>query len=75
MLQPWLKKIRAAGIPLFTVDTISPYSGSELARGRRGRPAAYITGKTAVDDVARYLGGDHEAERDRSRQATRPVLR
>lgn len=26
VLQPWLKKIRAAGIPLFTVDTISPYS-------------------------------------------------
>lgn len=26
MLQPWLKKIRAAGIPLFTVDTISPSS-------------------------------------------------
>src|SRR5471030_2723783 len=26
VLQPWLKKIRAAGIPLFTIDTISPYS-------------------------------------------------
>ena len=26
VLAPWLKKIRAAGIPLFTVDTISPYS-------------------------------------------------
>jgi ribose transport system substrate-binding protein len=26
VLQPWLKKIRTAGIPLFTVDTISPYS-------------------------------------------------
>lgn len=26
VLQPWLKKIRAAGIPLFTVDTISPSS-------------------------------------------------
>jgi ribose transport system substrate-binding protein len=26
VLQPWLKKIRAAGIPLFTVDTISPHS-------------------------------------------------
>ena len=52
MLQPWLKKIRAAGIPLFTVDTISPCSGSELARGRRGRPAAYIIENAAVDDVA-----------------------
>ena len=26
MLQPWLKKVRDAGIPLFTVDTISPHS-------------------------------------------------
>ncbi len=26
VLQPWLRKIRAAGIPLFTVDTVSPYS-------------------------------------------------
>jgi ribose transport system substrate-binding protein len=26
VLQPWLKKIRDAGIPLFTVDTISPHS-------------------------------------------------
>ena len=26
VLAPWLKKVRAAGIPLFTVDTISPYS-------------------------------------------------
>ena len=26
VLQPWFKKIRDAGIPLFTVDTISPYS-------------------------------------------------
>ncbi len=26
VLQPWLKKIRDAGIPLFTVDTVSPYS-------------------------------------------------
>ncbi len=26
VLQPWLRKIRAAGIPLFTVDTISPSS-------------------------------------------------
>jgi ribose transport system substrate-binding protein len=26
VLQPWLKKVRDAGIPLFTVDTISPHS-------------------------------------------------
>ena len=26
VLQPWLRKIRAAGIPLFTVDTVSPSS-------------------------------------------------
>lgn len=26
VLEPWLKKIRAAGIPLFTVDTASPSS-------------------------------------------------
>ncbi|HTI03488.1 MAG TPA: sugar ABC transporter substrate-binding protein [Acidisoma sp.] len=26
VLEPWLKKIRAAGIPLFTVDTVSPSS-------------------------------------------------
>ncbi|MEP3279883.1 MAG: sugar ABC transporter substrate-binding protein [Stappiaceae bacterium] len=26
VLDPWLKKIRDAGIPLFTVDTISPHS-------------------------------------------------
>ncbi len=26
ILDPWLKKVRAAGIPLFTVDTASPHS-------------------------------------------------
>lgn len=26
VLNPWLKKIRAAGIPLFTVDTATPYA-------------------------------------------------
>ncbi len=36
VLQPWLKKIRAAGIPLFTVDTISPYSINDTTSDNYG---------------------------------------
>lgn len=36
VLAPWLKKIRAAGIPLFTVDTISPYSINDTTSDNYG---------------------------------------
>jgi ribose transport system substrate-binding protein len=36
VLQPWLKKIRNASIPLFTVDTISPYSLNDTTSDNYG---------------------------------------
>lgn len=36
VLQPWLKKVRAAGIPLFTVDTISPSSINDTTSDNYG---------------------------------------
>jgi len=36
VLQPWLKKIRGAGIPLFTVDTISPSSINDTTSDNYG---------------------------------------
>jgi ribose transport system substrate-binding protein len=36
VLQPWLKKVRDAGIPLFTVDTISPHSINDTTSDNYG---------------------------------------
>ncbi|HTI03479.1 MAG TPA: sugar ABC transporter substrate-binding protein [Acidisoma sp.] len=36
VLQPWLRKIRGAGIPLFTVDTISPSSINDTTSDNYG---------------------------------------
>ena len=51
VLQPWLKKIRAAGIPLFTVDTVSPSSINDTTSDNYG------IGEKLALQMASDLGG------------------
>ncbi len=51
VLQPWLKKIRAAGIPLFTVDTVSPSSLNDTTSDNYG------IGEKLALQMASDLGG------------------
>jgi ribose transport system substrate-binding protein len=51
VLQPWLRKIRAAGIPLFTVDTISPSSLNDTTSDN------YNIGEKLALQMASDLGG------------------
>ncbi len=51
VLQPWLKKIRAAGIPLFTVDTVSPSSLNDTTSDN------YSIGEKLALQMASDLGG------------------
>ncbi len=51
VLQPWLRKIRAAGIPLFTVDTISPSSLNDTTSDNYG------IGEKLALQMASDLGG------------------
>ncbi len=51
VLQPWLRKIRTAGIPLFTVDTISPSSLNDTTSDN------YNIGEKLALQMASDLGG------------------
>ena len=51
VLQPWLRKIRAAGIPLFTVDTVSPSSLNDTTSDNYG------IGEKIALQMASDLGG------------------
>ncbi len=51
VLQPWLKKIRNAGIPLFTVDTVSPSSLNDTTSDN------YNIGEKLALQMASDLGG------------------
>ncbi|WP_428377947.1 sugar ABC transporter substrate-binding protein [Lichenicoccus sp.] len=51
VLQPWLAKIRAAGIPLFTVDTVSPSSLNDTTSDNYG------IGEKLALQMASDLGG------------------
>ncbi|MCB8877019.1 sugar ABC transporter substrate-binding protein [Acidisoma silvae] len=51
VLGPWLKKIHDAGIPLFTVDTVSPYSINDTTSDN------YRIGEELALKMASDLGG------------------
>lgn len=51
VLEPWLRRIRAAGIPLFTVDTVSPSSINDTTSDN------HKIGRVLAEQLASDLGG------------------